>query len=604
MPSGYTNRYWSGIVNRFRAPVVEEPTPVERPEEEYFMPERLNEAPETGDSPHSARDNNTASWDGDFRGATLGGEIRRRSEMRQVTQRPRPENVSPAQQEGLRGVQSRLGSLGDSGFDRFMARSQAAERAISENAAAASRTAWLNDPSNIFGNVSGSRVNAGPSVGSTPPPLQTNSQIYGEFDVGSDFGEPPSARRVGSNVINPTEDDEMLTVGRHFGQRPSYPTIQAHPMILGTHLAGVEIELENLPSVRNRFSYWEAKGDGSLRNNGAEFVCSSPWGGRDLYNAAIEIDTFLFNNSPDESWRCSTHVHIDSRDMTVQQVKFMILTYAMYERVLFRLSGWHRYKNNFCSSLGFAQDQIRTISSAWQYDNGDFFQTLVNNWDKYSAINFLPMSSFGSIEFRISEAKWRKGRLIRLVNRFLSLKEVAMSWQGTESELVEMLLETPVQKILRKGIPRSNDDFTVDLEFGYKLCGDIMHMNAMKSRNIQLLTPDMDDGTRTFAARMFSAGWDHIRRDINPRSDNHGVELPRSQPPQMTFGYLNQLHCIAENSRYTFDPDWFLPEQNRSQISRLYRAFREEVNGPQRSNEDMFQQSESDDEEVDSSEEW
>ncbi|MCS5736802.1 amidoligase family protein, partial [Herbiconiux daphne] len=265
---------------------------------------------------------------------------------------------------------------------------------------------------------------------------------------------------------NVPEGQEMTTIASEFGLRASYPSIEQHPLIVGTNLAGVEIELENLRMERPRFNYWTAKGDGSLRNNGMEFVFSSPWGGVDLYNAAIEIDSFLFDNNPDDNWRCSTHVHIDVRNMNVKQLKRLVLAYVFYERVLFKCSGWHRYKNNFCMALGFAQEQLSTLSTAWQYNDGQFLNHIISNWDKYSAMNFLPMSTFGSVEFRISEAKWRKGRLIRLVNRFISLKEIAMNSDVDDAEFIELLINTPIQKVIRKGLPRQLPEVQEDIEVG------------------------------------------------------------------------------------------------------------------------------------------
>ncbi|MFW3388497.1 UNVERIFIED_CONTAM: hypothetical protein RF648_21140, partial [Kocuria sp. CPCC 205274] len=128
---------------------------------------------------------------------------------------------------------------------------------------------------------------------------------------GTRIREPESTQTFFGNI---PETSTMTTVASTFGMRVNYPSIEKHPLIVGTHLAGVEIELENLAIEHPSFRYWTAKNDGSLRNNGMEFVCSHPWGGVDLYNAAVEIDGFLFGNNPDDTWRCSTHVHVDVRD--------------------------------------------------------------------------------------------------------------------------------------------------------------------------------------------------------------------------------------------------------------------------------------------------
>lgn len=387
--------------------------------------------------------------------------------------------------------------------------------------------------------------------------------------VMDEIPEPSGDYFISGNV---EADSEMQTIAQIVGHRATYPTIEKHPLIVGTNLAGVEIELEGITARAPRFNYWTAKGDGSLRNRGMEFVCSSPWGGRDLYNAAIEIDGWLFTAQPEDTWRCSTHVHVDVRDMTVPQLKRMILAYAVYERILFKCSGFHRYKNNFCVALGFAQELVTTLSNAWALPDSQFINRLTGNWDKYSSINMLPIQQFGSVEFRISEAKWRKGRLIRLVNRFLSLKEIAMQpFEGSESEFIQMLVNTPIGKIVRKGLPKVLPDAEMDIEIGYKLAHDIISMAALRRLSIRELVPNLEDGTRSFGVEIFDPGYDHIRNRIN--RGELGVELPRSAPTEITFNWLYEVENLCHAHGHTFERSWFVATSNNNQIQRLYNEY-------------------------------
>lgn len=372
---------------------------------------------------------------------------------------------------------------------------------------------------------------------------------------------------------NTPETSTMNTVASVFGMRVSYPTIEKHPFIVGTNLAGVEIELENLNIEHPRFNYWTAKSDGSLRNAGMEFVCSHPWGGIDLYNAALEIDSFLFNNNPDSSWRCSTHVHVDVRDMTAKQLKKMILAYIFYERVLFKCSGWQRYKNNFCVALGFAQGQLDDLANWWDLPDSSFMNRLSSSWDKYTAINFLPMSSFGSVEFRISEAKWHKGQLIRLVNRFLSLKEVAMAQADmTDEEFIEFLMGCKPEDVIHKGIPRGMGDIQEDLEVGYKLAYDVISMSKIRRRSRVLFTPRREDGSRLMRnVRVFSNGWAHCKSHLEIRYPD--LEFPEEPGNEVSFSWLYELRKMMRRHRLTFESVWFMPEQNREQLRRLFREY-------------------------------
>ena len=275
------------------------------------------------------------------------------------------------------------------------------------------------------------------------------------------------------------------SIGACWGRQPARVTLEKHNWIFGTERVGVEIELEGVQGTRNfRSEYWEVKADGSLRN-GHEFVMRGPTGGVDLRNALVEIDAFLHGKNPDGNWRCSTHVHLDVRSLNCQQLKHLILIYAVLEKFLFKLSGIHRYKNNFCCALGFAQQQLKVLANSWNKETTmDFTNSLVGGWDKYSALNLLPMTHFGSVEFRMSEAKWSKGKLGLLCNRFLAMRQLAVDWAGTEDELIEHILNADIREILPKGLGKTIPaDYQEDLLVGYKLANDLLAF----SRNVQKL---------------------------------------------------------------------------------------------------------------------
>ncbi|WAX14193.1 hypothetical protein ECO319P1_00034 [Escherichia phage ECO319P1] len=474
---------------------------------------------------------------------------------------------------------------------------------------------WLtgNMPSPFGGGLVG--YNTADVIPDTPPPRPARTRHDGRPLRSSSYADMFGGLRAqpvamdempetsGDYYIsgNVEADSEMQTIAQIVGHRATYPTLEKHPLIVGTNLAGVEIELEGITARAPRFNYWTAKGDGSLRNRGMEFVCSSPWGGRDLYNAAIEIDGWLFTAQPEDTWRCSTHVHIDVRDMTVPQLKRMILAYAVYERILFKCSGFHRYKNNFCVALGFAQELVTTLSNAWALPDNQFISRLTGNWDKYSSINMLPIQQFGSVEFRISEAKWRKGRLIRLVNRFLSLKEIAMQpFEGSESEFIQMLVNTPISKIIRKGLPKVLPDAEMDIEIGYKLAHDIISMAALRRLSIRPLVPNLSDDSRQFNVEIFEPGYEHIMTRIN-RSDNN-VELPREAPATINFSWWYEVENLMLQMGHTYERSWFTASSNNRQIHSLFEEYCRERRAERRRQDEIVERE--DDEDDTSPEFW
>ena len=270
----------------------------------------------------------------------------------------------------------------------------------------------------------------------------------------------------------------MTTIRQIFDLRSPSRSFTPHPLVVGIERVGIEVELEDITTSSSRLSddLWNAIYDGSLRNNGMEFVTRGDGiGGKTLSKALVQLDKQLKDLNPDNSWRCSTHVHVDARDMTVQEIKNLIIIYTVYERFLFKASGWERYKSNFCVPLGVGQRMIRTLADSWHNDTSRFVTHLCDRWNKYTAINFCTLGTLGTVEFRMSEAQWRKGTLLKLVNRFLCIKNQAKTWQGTHEELIEHCITTPVAEMFTKGVTADAVFEQEDLELGAKLAYDIIY---------------------------------------------------------------------------------------------------------------------------------
>lgn len=273
-----------------------------------------------------------------------------------------------------------------------------------------------------------------------------------------------------------------MLIHQILGMAPTEPSVP-HVQVAGITEAGIEIELENVTNASLNTEYWRSISDGSLRNNGREFVFNGPKGGRDLFLACVELDTFLSRQQVDGNWRCSTHVHVNMRMATVRQLKNTIIGALIYEKLLFRLSGFHRYSNNFCAAFGFAQHQLAILAAAWDMEDSDFLNYVCTSWDKYSALNLRPLASYGSIEFRSSAAEWRKGRLVRLANRFLALRDFCCEWQGSHEELIGHLASVNPRDIMKKGIVPKDlpEDWMEDVSVGVKLAHDLLMYTSVST---------------------------------------------------------------------------------------------------------------------------
>lgn len=304
--------------------------------------------------------------------------------------------------------------------------------------------------------------------------------LWGGSPQASARSEP--SRRYEDN-LEQQEDLEDMRICNMFQNHRSYvkPTIESHPLMLTNEMLGVEIELENVTtSFQSRL--WNQISDGSLRNNGREYVFRQPLGGADAFRALTEIGKHFHEIQPDPSWRCSTHVHLDVRDLTVEQLKKLLLVYVIYEEVLFKASGYNRYRNNFGPAYGFAQQQITILSKHWNKEGRAFVNNVLSEWSKYTSLNLLPIGRFGSVEFRISNPFTSTSDLLRLCNRILMVKKLAVEWGGSEKELIQHCLDTDPNDVFNKkllGLKFGSID-KIDIMKGCILANDMVELRTFR----------------------------------------------------------------------------------------------------------------------------
>jgi len=160
-------------------------------------------------------------------------------------------------------------------------------------------------------------------------------------------------------------------------------------------LYGIECEIESVRShERIHTDLWEVKTDGSLRNNGLEFV-SPPV---PLSQAVVSFEHLHAKLIHHElatkfSPRTSIHVHANCKNLDEKQVKNIILFYALFEEAFFLMVEPSRRDNIHCVALTDTH-----LSSRYHQPLGDLW----SSWSKYTALNIKPLGTFGTIEFRHS----------------------------------------------------------------------------------------------------------------------------------------------------------------------------------------------------------
>lgn len=241
----------------------------------------------------------------------------------------------------------------------------------------------------------------------------------------------------------------MQTVSSQLGQ-PQLETFTPHAELVSADALGIELELEGFSgdsmdqTSRLVRPLWSIIGDGSLRNGGVEFITQGGFGGEKLVRAIDKLQTTLERVNYDASWRCSTHMHINMLDFTVNQVARFILVYAACEPVLFEFCGAYRKSSNFCTPLGDSLPFHRKIMSR-MYDDAISRRSPQQVANKYVALNVLPLfpdqrgRALGTVEFRGGRPLVSREDMILQANLLLSIKQYVREFNGDEEAMLTEL---------------------------------------------------------------------------------------------------------------------------------------------------------------------
>jgi hypothetical protein len=148
---------------------------------------------------------------------------------------------------------------------------------------------------------------------------------------------------------------------------------------------GIEVECEGLSARPPKMKFWDCKEDGSLRNNGREFV-SHPLSGRMIDYALHELGAVLSAYSK-RSWshRTSIHVHQNFSTMREQQLMGYTMAYVLFEELFYKMVAPFRAANAFCYKAT-AMDPVQFVR--------------IQDTNKYCGLNLAPLKRQCTVEFR------------------------------------------------------------------------------------------------------------------------------------------------------------------------------------------------------------
>lgn len=167
---------------------------------------------------------------------------------------------------------------------------------------------------------------------------------------------------------------------------------------------GIELELEGCGidfGEHDELSHWRVVEDNSLRNNGREFV--SKILSRKQLPAALKQLQSVFDEFPDThpSFRCGTHLHINFSDHLTADVVKTVMSLLLFENALVSVFAPERRQSVFCVSWADTRGLFST-TKAWSSTLARYcLSNLIDTSGKYRTINLVPLTRYGTIEFRM-----------------------------------------------------------------------------------------------------------------------------------------------------------------------------------------------------------
>lgn len=199
---------------------------------------------------------------------------------------------------------------------------------------------------------------------------------------------------------------------------------------LSTRLIGIEVEVENHELQRHPRDVWISTDDGSLRNNGLEWI-TRPITANQARGALNNLLVESLSQDCCFSPRTSVHVHVNCQDVPIEKIPNIVCLYAVLEPLFYRYAGRSRNKNIFCVPV------LETnLITAIQNKGLNF---VVGEWSKYSGLNLVPLGEKGTIEFRHMHGTNDVNKLVKWVDMLTKLVDFVV--KSETGELSKVLFD-------------------------------------------------------------------------------------------------------------------------------------------------------------------
>lgn len=222
-----------------------------------------------------------------------------------------------------------------------------------------------------------------------------------------------------------------MIIHEHYGRVVPAPYNSKHgesSMVLPDWMVGLELEIENFnPDVAQAFGGFTFTSDGSLRATemgiGIEAI-SRPVQAKHVEKLLTAFFRKFEISDANYTERCSTHVHVNVDVLTYTQLSSICLLYQTVESLLFNFVGGDRDNNIFCVPWNQCSLSYKIVSKIENIEEGG--ELPFRRWQKYSALNLIPVHHQGTIEFRHMVGTCDVKKIVQWINLILCMVKYAI----------------------------------------------------------------------------------------------------------------------------------------------------------------------------------
>lgn len=279
-----------------------------------------------------------------------------------------------------------------------------------------------------------------------------------------------------------------MTISKHLGRPQPNPYKIADVATTGSNpnlLLGCELEIERCPYNGGTYEEilkglgWNITTDNSLRGDNIqragtageiaghayEFV-SEPMQQSTLLHSLREFFRKTEFSARNYTDRTSVHIHVNCLDLTYDQLSSVALLYTVVEEVLFKFVGNNRENNIYCIPWYMCRLNYDIVAKM----EANSIDT-IRRWQKYTALNLLPIHSQGTVEFRHMHGTADIDKLTTWINLIGSIFAYATATELTAliNEIKELNSTSEYDVFFHKvlgGYLEYNDDYRASLEAG------------------------------------------------------------------------------------------------------------------------------------------